>query len=74
MHGDAAARQWLADLKRNAQIFQNNTAILQAVDSGSLAVGLINYHYWFRLQAENGGKPLRAKLYYFGHQDPGSSG
>jgi iron(III) transport system substrate-binding protein len=70
--GEAAAKQWLAGLKRNSQVFQNNTAILMAVNSGQLAVGLINQHYWFRLRAANSAGSLPSKLYYFGHQDPGA--
>ena len=70
--GEAAAKQWLSGLKRNSQTFQNNTAVLTAVNSGQLAIGIINHHYWFRYRDANGPDSLRAKLFYIGHQDPGA--
>jgi iron(III) transport system substrate-binding protein len=72
LKGDGAAKDWVAGLKRNIQTFQNNTAILNAVNSGQISIGLINQHYWFRLRDSIGAGALRAKLYYFGHQDPGA--
>lgn len=72
LKGEGAAKGWVAGLKRNAETFQNNTAILNAVNSGQTSVGLINQHYWFRLRDSIGATALRAKLYYFGHGDPGA--
>jgi iron(III) transport system substrate-binding protein len=70
--GQDAAQQWVAGIKRNAQTFQNNTAILEAVNSGQLAVGVVNHHYWFRLRDSKGADAVSAKLYYFGNGDPGA--
>jgi iron(III) transport system substrate-binding protein len=72
MRGDAAAKAWLEGLKRNSQTFQNNTAVLTAINSGQLSVGIINHHYWFRLLDQIGAAALHAKLYYLGHHDPGA--
>lgn len=72
MKGDAAAKAWLVGLKRNSQTFQNNTAVLTAVNSGQLSVGIINHHYWFRLRDQIGDAAMHAKLLYLGHQDPGA--
>jgi len=44
--GEDATRQWLTDIRDNdPQIFPRNTAILEAVDSGAVDVGLINHYY-----------------------------
>jgi iron(III) transport system substrate-binding protein len=44
--GDAAARAFLEGLRANeVQVFPRNTAILEAVDSGVVDVGLINHYY-----------------------------
>ncbi|MGH3913088.1 MAG: extracellular solute-binding protein, partial [Pseudonocardiaceae bacterium] len=45
VNGDAAGQQWLQGLKSNAKIYQNNVAILKAVNSGQVAAGVI-YHYY----------------------------
>lgn len=44
--GDEAARTFLQGLRANdVQVFPRNTAILEAVDSGAVDVGLINHYY-----------------------------
>ena len=53
-YGKAAAKQWLAGLKRNAQVFQTDEAVVAAVNSGRVAAGVINHYYWYRLRTEIG--------------------
>lgn len=72
MKGEAAAKQWLEGLARNAKRYNGNFAILQAVDRGEIALGLINHYYWYIKAAEVGADNMHSQLYYFGHGDPGA--
>jgi iron(III) transport system substrate-binding protein len=71
-YGKAAAAAWLAGLKRNAQIFQDEEAVVAAVNRGDVAAGLVNQYYWYRLQLELGHGGIHSKLHYFPGHDPGS--
>jgi iron(III) transport system substrate-binding protein len=67
--GEERAREWLEGLVANdVQIFDSNSAILEAVNSGAVDLGLINHYYWAR--SEQDPTTLRAQL-KFG--DPGST-
>ncbi|HEX7354787.1 MAG TPA: iron ABC transporter substrate-binding protein [Mycobacteriales bacterium] len=70
--GTAKTTAWLDGLKRNGEEFSGNTAILQAVNRGQIAAGIIYHYYYFRDQAESGANTSHVKMYYFGHQDPGA--
>jgi len=72
MKGESATKEWLAGLKKNAKIYNSHDAILQAVDSGKLAIGLLNNYYWFRTRASAKSHTLPSKLLYLGHHDPGA--
>jgi iron(III) transport system substrate-binding protein len=71
-YGKQTAARWLAGVKRNAQIYQDDEAVVAAVNRGTVATGLINHYYWYRLRSELGASGVRSKLYFFGHRDPGS--
>ncbi|HET6870933.1 MAG TPA: extracellular solute-binding protein [Solirubrobacteraceae bacterium] len=71
-HGKSAAAKWLAGLKRNGQIYQDEEAVVAAVNRGDVATGLVNQYYWYRLQLELGHSGTHSKLYYFPGHDPGS--
>jgi iron(III) transport system substrate-binding protein len=71
-YGKSAAAKWLAGLKHNAQIYQDEEAVVAAVNRGDVAAGLVNQYYWFRLQLELGRHEIHSKLYYFPNHDPGS--
>ena len=63
--GEAAAEKWLTDLKANdVKIFEGNGAILEAVNTGALDLGLINHYYWYATAAESGKDSMRAQLQY----------
>jgi iron(III) transport system substrate-binding protein len=65
LEGEAAAEEWLRGLVANeAQIFPRNGAILEAVNTGVIDVGLINHYYWFQQAAEVGAENMRAQLRY----------
>jgi iron(III) transport system substrate-binding protein len=65
LEGEDAAEEWLLGLVANdVQIFPRNGAILEAVDTGAIDVGLINHYYWFQQAAEVGAENMRAQLRY----------
>lgn len=73
IEGEAAADAWLAGVAANSpQIFENNRAVLAAVDDGVVEAGLINHYYWFAQAAETGAENMRAQLAYPEAGDPGS--
>lgn len=73
LEGDSAADQWVAGLTINdPQIFEGNGAILEAVNEGTIPLGLINHYYWERLAFERGGEDLRAQLHFTEAGDPAS--
>jgi iron(III) transport system substrate-binding protein len=71
-HGKAAAQRWLEGLKRNAQLFQDDEAVVAAVNRGAVDAGIINQYYWYRLREEVGQSAMRSRLYYFPNHDVGS--
>lgn len=70
--GDQKAGEWLAGLKRNAKIYQNNIATMKAVNAGEIAAGVIYHYYWFKDRAENGRDSDKAQLAYFAPNDAGA--
>ena len=71
-HGTKTATTWLTGLKRNAQIYQDEEALVAAVNRGDVASGMINQYYWYRLRLEIGEKAMRSALHYFPNNDVGS--
>jgi iron(III) transport system substrate-binding protein len=71
-YGPAAAKQWLSGLKRNAQVFQTDEAVVAAVNSGRVATGVINHYYWYRLRTEIGPQAMHSAVYYFPDHNVGS--
>lgn len=54
LHGEDQTLQWLEGLAANdAQIYANNSSIVQAVARGEVDMGLVNHYYNFRLKAED---------------------
>jgi len=73
LNGEEAADQWVADLAaNNPVIFDNNRAILAAVNDGVVDTGLINHYYWYAQAAETGAENMRAQLSYPEAGDAGS--
>lgn len=71
--GEDGAREWLTDLKNNQpKIYEKNGAILDAVDSGEVALGLINHYYWYEKADEVGLDSMTAQLRFLGTDDPGA--
>ena len=71
--GEDGAREWLTKLQANEpQIYEKNGHILDAVDSGEIALGLINHYYWFEKADEVGADNLNAQIHFLGTDDPGA--
>lgn len=74
-HGDAKAAEFLAGLKANEpQIRDGNAKIVEEVESGKLAVGLVNHYYLGESAKEQGKTPeeMKAKLHFFPNGDTGA--
>lgn len=73
LKGEGAAESWVGALVSNdPEIFENNTSILEAVESGAVPLGLINHYYWYQLAAERGIESMRSKLWFTEVGDPAS--
>ena len=71
--GDDITRTWLEGLVANdAQSFEKNGLILDAVDTGQIQLGLINHYYWYEKAAEVGADAMRAQIAFTKPEDPGS--
>lgn len=61
--GEEATAEWLNTLVANdAVAYERNGAILEAVNSGEVQLGLINHYYWYSAAAEQGADNMRAKI------------
>ncbi|MGH3240501.1 MAG: iron ABC transporter substrate-binding protein [Spirillospora sp.] len=73
LDGDEATRTWLRGMKANdVKAYDNNLAVLDAVSSGQVSIGLINHYYWYERVAEKGEGSVTAKLHYLPGGDPGA--
>lgn len=70
--GDQATADFLAALKDNAVIYEGNAQILEAIEAGEVAAGLINHYYWFEKAAEIGRENMKSKTVWFEPGDPGN--
>lgn len=71
--GDEAVREWIEGMKANeVQAYESNGDVLEAVNNGDLAIGLINHYYWARMADEVGGADrMTAQLIFPAGDDPG---
>lgn len=71
--GEERTKQWLEGMKANdIQAYDNNIAVLDAVDRGEVSLGLINHYYWYEKVAEQGEDAVRARIKYLPGGDPGA--
>jgi iron(III) transport system substrate-binding protein len=69
--GDDRTRQWLEDLKANdAQVYERNTPIVEAVASEEIELGLVNHYYLALVKDEDPDAPVANK--YLPGDDPGA--
>jgi len=68
--GEEAAKAWLEAMIANGTntTFENNGDVLEAVNSGDVAIGLINHYYWARHENRD---QLDVKLVFPAGDDPG---
>ena len=72
LEGDDKTLAWLKAMKINAVIYEKNSAILEAVESGEVDSGLINHYYWFARGKELGFENLTSVLGQFDSSDVGN--
>jgi iron(III) transport system substrate-binding protein len=72
LHGAPAAEAWLKGLKANGKVYDDNEALIAAVNRGEVATGLVDHYYWFRLRDELGKAKMHSRLHYFRAGDAGS--
>lgn len=72
LKGEEETSKWLAAMKKNAVLFEKNSQILEAVESGEIAAGLINHYYWYERAAEVGEENMKSKMSWFADGDPGN--
>jgi iron(III) transport system substrate-binding protein len=71
--GDEATKAWLQGMVDNdAQIFEKNSLIRDAVDAGQVKLGLINHYYWYEKAAEVGEDAMNVQIAFTAPGDPGS--
>ena len=69
--GEEAASTWLDEMAANGAVtYESNSDVLEAVNNGDIAMGLINHYYWARSLPELG-DGLVAKLIFPAGDDPG---
>ena len=72
-HGSAAALRWLEALKANAggHQYSDNETVVDKVNRGQVALGVINQYYWYRLRSEVGSRNMHSAIAYFAPRDVG---
>lgn len=71
--GEAGARRWLEAFKAGGPVaLENNVAVLDAVDRGEVALGLINHYYWYQKVDELGVDAVSARIHFLDSDDPGA--
>ena len=72
-YGQAKALTWLDAIKSNAggNSYPDNETLVDEVNRGAVAFGVLNQYYWYRMQAELGAGAMHSKVAYFAPKDPG---
>ena len=69
--GEDRTRQWLEDMKANdAQVYESNSPIVEAVASEEIELGLVNHYYLALVKEEQPDAPVANK--YLPGDDPGA--
>ncbi|HYJ57701.1 MAG TPA: iron ABC transporter substrate-binding protein [Mycobacterium sp.] len=72
VRGEDGAAQWLRAFKaQDPQSFENNVAVRDAVDSGQMALGLVNHYYLYELIQSKGADAVTAVNKFMAPGDPG---
>ena len=72
VRGDEAARAWLEGFAANEPVaYEKNGVVRDAVNSGEVALGLVNHYYLYEKIAAEGADAVVAKNHYFLNGDVG---
>jgi iron(III) transport system substrate-binding protein len=71
LKGRPAALAWLKGLRENAAVFDDDEAVVAAVERGASATGIINNYYWARLRVETGADKMKSGIHHFANGDIG---
>ena len=72
IRGEDGAKKWLAAFAANKPVaYEKNSAVRDAVNSGEVALGLVNHYYLYEKIAAEGAEAVKAKNQYIGSGDPG---
>jgi iron(III) transport system substrate-binding protein len=72
-HGTAVALKWLQGLQANAgsHNYPGNETVIDEVNRGQAAIGIVNQYYWYRYRAEIGAANTHSAIAYFAPHDVG---
>lgn len=70
--GEEVTLNWLKAMKVNGVVFEKNSAILEAVETGVVDAGLINHYYFYERGKEIGFENLTSKIGFFEAGDVGN--
>lgn len=70
--GDEKTAAFLSAMKDNAVVYEKNSQILDAVENGEVAAGLLNHYYWFERAGEVGAENMKSKMSWFADGDAGN--
>src|SRR5580658_1576891 len=71
--GSTATVNWLEALKANAgnHTYPDNETLVAQINSGAVAIGVINNYYWYRQRAEDGPSAMHSAIAFFAPHNPG---
>ncbi len=71
--GPTATVNWLEALKANAgnHTYPDNETLVAQINSGAVAIGVMNNYYWYRQRAEDGTSAMHSAIAFFAPHDPG---
>jgi iron(III) transport system substrate-binding protein len=72
-YGSDGALRWLEAVKANAggHDYPSNETLMAQINSGQVALGLIDQYYWYRLRAQTGPAGNHTAIAYFAPHDVG---
>ena len=70
--GEAKTAAWLAGMKVNGKVYQGNSTVMKAVNTGEISTGIIYHYYWYKDRAESGANSKNVALHQFAAGDPGA--
>jgi iron(III) transport system substrate-binding protein len=72
LKGRDAALAWLKGLRDFGEVYNSDSAAVEAVEGGDIAVALSNNYYWYALAREIGESDMNSAIYNIGRGDPGT--